>query len=66
MLTVDGDEHPAKSTPKARSSAGVLAIRIAFIESAYETSFHSGGRQCEVALLSRRASDLQRTAATAR
>jgi hypothetical protein len=34
MLTADGDEHPAKSTPNARSKAGILAMRIAFIESA--------------------------------
>jgi hypothetical protein len=49
MFTVAGDEHPAKNTPNARSSAGILALRIAFIGSAYETSNRYGSRQCTVA-----------------
>jgi hypothetical protein len=36
MLADDGDEHPAKSTPNARSKANALAFGCTFIEPAYE------------------------------
>ena len=51
MLAEDGDEHPTKSTPNARSSAEVLAMRNAFIESDYETSIREGSRRSKAAFL---------------